>query len=123
MRLPEVWIAPTWSSDRHWKRGFERLSADQRELLTASLEDLVRALEVCRHPQLDPALARWSPTRWNAPGRQKARGSWVEYRLGDRGNKARVIVCYDSRADRIYLVARTAIHDHDRLTALVAQFD
>jgi len=120
--LPEIWIAPTWESDRHWRRGFEKLSAEQQVALTSSLEGLVRALGSCRHPHLDPAVAPWSPTRWNAPGRQRARGSWIEYRLGDEGNKARVIVCHDSRDDRIYLVARTAIHDHDRLSALVAQF-
>lgn len=121
--MPEIWLAPSWSEDRHWRKGFEKLSAEQRAVIEKSLQDLVAALEICRHPILDPALAEWRPTRWNAPGRQQAKGQWCEYRLGDEHNKGRAIACYDPKEGRIFLVARTVTHDHERLSALVENFN
>ncbi len=49
-------------------------------------------------------------------------GVWAEYSLGDRDNRARVIVCHMVAAEVVYLVARTAIHDHGGLNKIVADF-
>lgn len=120
--MAELRIFEAGWNDRRWAKGLKRLGKDQRDLLNDALADLARDLEACKHPHLDPRMQRWSPTRWHAPGRQKKHGHWYEYRLGDRKNAARVIVCHDQGADVIYLVARTAIHDLDRLQKVVEQF-
>jgi hypothetical protein len=67
--------------------------------------------------------AGWSDRRWKeVPYKRDAYGTWIEFRLGDDDNRARAIVCYDRKAGVIYLVARTAIHDHRALNELVASF-
>jgi hypothetical protein len=71
---------------------------------------------------LDAEFQRWSPSRWDVPRQQATAGDWVEYRLGDDENRARAIVCFDAKEQVIYLVARTAIHDHTSLRELVGAF-
>ena len=41
---------------------------------------------------------------------------------GDRQNKARAIMAYDSSDNTIYLVARTVIHDHRRIGEMIKRF-
>lgn len=112
---------PGWK-DRRWEKSLRRLPQDQRDHLNAALVELAGDLMECRHPHLDPRMQRWHPTRWNAPRLQKRHGDWYEFRLGDRKNKARVIICHDARNQVIYLAARTAIHDLDRLQRVVGGF-
>lgn len=120
--MPEVRIyEPGWK-DRRWAKSLKRLTEKQRDLLNAALVELAEDLRSCRHPHLDPRMQRWSPTRWHAPGRQKRQGDWYEYRLGDRKNAARVIVCHDTEEQVVYLVARTAVHDLERLQRVVGDF-
>lgn len=99
-----------------------RLSPVQQASLKGSLKGLLTALQVTRDPMLDTALQVWAPTNWDPPRIQGTYGKWVEYRLGDAENRGRVIICYDRENDAIYLVARTAIHDHTSLRELVASF-
>lgn len=119
--MPEIRIFDEGWRDRRWKKSLRKLQKDD-ERIEESLRDLISALQVCTHPILDPGLQRWSPTSWHAPGRQRRLGSWCEYRLGDRNNRARVIACHDPSEGVIYLVARTAIHDHRRLAEVVDRF-
>lgn len=120
--MPEVRIyEPGWF-DRRWEKSLKRQNRDEREQLERALVDLTADLAACRHPHLDNRMQRWSPSRWHAPGKQQAHGHWYEYRLGDRKNRARVIVCHDPKEDVVYLVARTAIHDLERLQAVVGDF-
>jgi hypothetical protein len=83
---------------------------------------LLEILKDCRDVRLDAALQPWSPVNWDPPRLQHTYGQWVEYRLGDQDNRGRAIICYDRVQDAIYLVARTAIHDHTTLRELVAKF-
>ncbi len=87
-----------------------------------SLKRLVTKLQECKDPRRDPDLQLWRPTRWDVPRQLETLGKWVEYRLGDLENRARAIICFDESEDAIYLVARTAIHDHTSLRELVARF-
>src|SRR5262245_54219575 len=105
-RLPELRKHFTWDDPR-WRKAFERLPAGQKLALENSLRDLLTALKTCNHPQRDAPLQRWLPSRWDVPRQLTTRGDWVEYRLGDEENRARAIICFDSRDQVIYLVART----------------
>jgi len=80
------------------------------------------ALQKCHHPRFDRELQKWSPSKWDVPRLLATKGDWVEYRLGDKENKGRAIICFDSKERIVYLVARTAIHDHTSLRELVARF-
>lgn len=122
MLLPELRVYEAGWNDRRWAKGLKRLSKQQRDFLNGALVELAQDLAACKHPHLDARMQRWSPTRWHAPGRQKKQGNWYELRLGDRKNAARVIVCHEAEADVVYLVARTAIHDLDRLRKVVERF-
>jgi len=119
--LPRILIANTWHADRHWKKSLRKVPRERVEFLVQALLELVAALEHCAHPQLSPELQRWSPVKYHSP--RKKKGEWVEYHLGDRGNRARVVVCYLREEDVIFLVARTAIHDHRRLRMVTEGFD
>lgn len=122
MRLPEIRIWDRGWNDRRWKKGLKRATPEQREALEQAIVDLVAALMECKHPHLDPEMQRWGPTKWHVPRQQQRQGDWYEYRLGDRKNAARVVVCHDAREQVIYLVARTAVHDHARMERLVREF-
>lgn len=115
-----IWDAG-WQ-DRRWSKALKKLPPQERDRLNDALKELTADLASCKHPLLDPALQRWGPTKWHAPGKQKRHGDWYEYRLGDKKNAARVIVCHDSRDDVIYLVARTAVHDLARIERVVKSF-
>jgi hypothetical protein len=91
-----------------------RLTQAQQVEIENSLRELLAALLVCRNPLLDTTLQRWGPSRWGAPRRQSSKG--------DIDNRARVVVCLDREEGVLYLVARTAIHDHSTLRELVASF-
>ena len=110
---------PTWL-DKKWTKAFKKLAKRDAERLENSLVELIEALKDCSHPILDPRLNRWSPSPYR--GRSRAKVSWCEYRLGDRQNKARAILAYDSSDNTIYLVARTVIHDHRRLGELIERY-
>ncbi len=114
-------MAHEWRDPR-WRRGFRRLAPAQQLVLKNSLTDLLKTLRDCRDPMLDNALQPWEPTRWAVARDHAKRGRWIEYRLGDDDNRARVIVCHDRRGDTVFLVARTAIHEHGALRELVARF-
>jgi hypothetical protein len=120
--LPEIRVFEDGWRDRRWTKGIRKLSKDQVRKIEASLQELIVALGSCTHPILDPELQRWSPTLWHAPGKKRRRGTWCEYRFGDRHNRARAIVCHDSEEQVIYLVARTVTHDHRRLAEVVKSF-
>lgn len=120
--MPEIRVwEPGWQ-DRRWTKGLKKLQHDQRDRLKQVLKELVESLASCKHPLLDPVMQRWGPTKWHAPGKQKQLGDWYEYRLGDRKNAARVIVCHDPTEQVIYLVARTAVHDLGRIERIVSSF-
>lgn len=120
--MPEIQVYETGWQDRRWSKSLKRLANNEREKLENALVELATDLAACTHPHLDGRMQRWSPTRWHAPGKQQKLGNWYEYRLGDRHNRARVIVCHDVKEDVIYLVARTAIHDLERLARIVSGF-
>lgn len=120
--MPEIRIFEHGWRDRRWKKGLHKLPDDQVRKIEESLRGLIVALESCTHPILDPTLQSWSPSTWHAPGSQKRRGTWCEYRLGDRNNRARVIACHDESERVIYLIARTVTHDHRRLGEVVRSF-
>lgn len=111
-------MAPSWS--KGWSEEIKKLQASTRFLIEESLRQLLEALRVCRDPLLDGALQQWSPSKWDVPRKIATAGKWVEYRLGDDENRARVIICHE--ADTIHLVARTPIHDHTSLRRLVSEF-
>jgi hypothetical protein len=119
--LPELRKYHTWDDSR-WRAALEKLPANQKFVLNDSLTRLLRALQKCGDPRRDGQLQEWRPSRWDVPRQQATSGDWVEYRLGDEENRARVIICFDSREQVIYLVARTVIHDHTSLRELVARF-
>lgn len=109
-------------NDPRWAAAVQKLPSNQKFALEQSLTGLLEALKECKHPRLDAKLQAWLPSRWDAPRDVATRGEFVEYRLGDRDNRARVIVCFDQKEKVIYLVARTVIHDHAALRELVASF-
>ena len=119
--MPELRISPQLR-DQRWRKGYQRLTPGQKLVIDNSLRELLRTLQVCRDPMLDYALQQWRPTRWAVARKQAQEGEWIEYRLGDDDNRARAIVCYDKQEDVVYLVARTAIHEHSSLRELVARF-
>lgn len=119
--MPELRVAPSWQ-DLRWRTALNKLPSQQQFFLNDSLRRLLLALRECRHPRRDAKLQEWSPSRWDVPRAQATMGEWVEYRLGDSENRARAIICFDAKDQAIYLVARTAIHDHAALRGLVAQF-
>ncbi|RME96950.1 MAG: hypothetical protein D6773_16460 [Alphaproteobacteria bacterium] len=119
--MPELRLAPQWRDPR-WKKGLDRLTAQQKLVIENSLRGLLRTLKHCRDPLLDDCLTTWAPSRWYVAREQARAGTWVEYRLGDDDNRARAIVCYDRKEQVIYLVARTVIHDHGSLRELVGRF-
>lgn len=119
--MPEIRLAHTWKDPR-WQATIGRLPPVQRFAIENSLRLLIEALKTCRHPRLDGAFQGWNPTKWDAPRQQATRGDWIEYRLGDDENRARAIICWDSKEGVIYLVARTVIHDHTALREMVANF-
>lgn len=120
--MPEVRLFEEGWRDRRWKNGLKKLPAAQIAAIEESLRGLIVALQSCSHPILDPVLQPWSPSTWHAPGSKKRHGTWCEYRLGDRHNRARVVACHDSEHGVIYLVARTVTHDHRRLAEVVKGF-
>ena len=118
--MPQVLAyEPTWL-DKQWTKAFKKLSKRDAERLEDSLVGLIEALKGCSHPTLDPNLSRWNPSPYRAKAR--ANITWCEYRLGDRQNKARAIMAYDSSDNTIYLVGRTVIHDHRRITEMVKRY-
>jgi len=119
--LPEIRGAGPWA-DPSWKNELAKLPQPTQVVINTSLRELFEALRVCQNPQTDPTLQRWAPTRWDVPREQAAFGQWVEYRLGDPGNRARVIVCYLRDTNTIYLVSRTPIHNHDWLRRSIANW-
>ena len=119
--MPEIKQAPTWTDPR-WQSTLSKLPPNQQFVLKSSLRDLLHVLMRCRDPRRDKELRRWSPTSWSVPHQQATEGEWTEYRLGDAENKGRAIICFDRSTDTIYLVARTAIHDHASLRELIAKF-
>ena len=119
--MPELRVHPSWR-DKRWRTGFQKLPAHKQRIIENSLRDLLLALAKCRHPRFDGEFQRWSPSRWDVPRQQATAGDWVEYRLGDDENRGRVNICFDGKEQVIYLVARTAIHDHTALRELVAAF-
>jgi hypothetical protein len=120
--LPEIRLAKTWK-DPGWREALQKLQASAKFALEQSLVELVKALQECRSVKLDPSLQQWSPSRWDPPRDQATQGEWAEYRLGDSENRARVVICFDKEEDVIYLVARTAIHDHTALRKMVSIFN
>jgi hypothetical protein len=118
--LPEIRKWKDW--DKGWREGLQRLPPSDQLLINNSLLELLRRLAVCSHALEDSSLASWRPTRWGVQRVQRSQGIWVEYRLGDRDNRARVIVCHMVAAEVVYLVARTAIHDHEGLNKVVSGF-
>lgn len=114
-------MAHEWRDPR-WRRGFKRLTSAQQLVLTNSLRGLLQTLQACKDPMLDSALQLWRPTKWAVAWDHARRGRWIEYRLGDSDNRGRAIVCHDRKNDTVYLVARTAIHEHGALRELVARF-
>jgi hypothetical protein len=96
--------------------------AQHQAQLETAIRDLVADLMGCTHPTLDARMQKWAPTKYHSRGEQKKHGSWYEHRLGDPKNAARVIVCHDTEQQVIFLVARTASHDHDRLANVVGGF-
>ncbi len=119
--MPEIRAPHSWRDPR-WERSVARLTPAQKFAIESSLKELVDALRECDDPLRDSALNRWSPSRWAAPRKQQGFGQWVEYYLGDADNRGRVIVCAVVQQEAIYLVARTAVHDHGALRELVASF-
>ena len=119
--MPELRKYHTWDDPR-WRTSLEKLRPDQKFILNDSLSRLLQALQKCSNPRRDGELQEWLPSRWDVPRQQATRGEWVEFRLGDEENRARVIICFDRSEQVIYLVARTAIHDHTALRELVAKF-
>ena len=118
--MPEVRACePTWL-DRKWTKAIKKLPKRDAQQLEDSLVGLIEALKHCSHPTLDPKLNRWSPSRYH--GKARANFTWCEYRLGDRQNKARAILAYDSSENTIYLVARTVIHDHRRIGEMIKRY-
>lgn len=110
---------PSWL-DRKWTKAIKKLPKREAQQLEGSLVALIEALKESSHPILDPRLNRWSPSRYH--GRSRANVAWCEYRLGDRRNRARAIVAFDSSENTIYLFARTAIHDHRRVGELIKRY-
>jgi hypothetical protein len=119
--LPEIKQAPSWTDPR-WTAALNKLSPNQQLILKNSLRALLLALSSCRDPMRDKELRIWLPSKWYVPHQQAREGEWIEYRLGDDDNRARAIVCFDRKADVIYLVARTPIHDHASLRELTSRF-
>ncbi len=118
--MPQVLAyEPTWL-DKQWTKATKKLPKRDAQQLEESLVGLIEALRDCSHPTLDPKLNRWSPSRYH--GKARANVTWCEYRLGDRRNKARAIMAYDSSDNTIYLVARTVIHDHRRIGEMINRF-
>lgn len=118
--MPELRISPSWRE--RWRHSLQKLTPTQKFVLEGSLRELLEALASCKDPRRDRKLQRWRPTEWVTARTQSRQGEWIEYRLGDAENRARAIICFDAEEDVIYLVARTAIHDHDFLRKLVARF-
>lgn len=109
-------------ADRRWQEEIQRLPPAQQFILVNSLRELLQALKGCRDPRRDQELRPWLPSRWDPPRLQATHGDWIEYRLGDDENRGRAVICHDRDEDVIYLVAKTAIHDHAALRELVARF-
>jgi hypothetical protein len=118
--LPEVRQWKDWG--KGWREGLQRLPPSDQALINSSLLELLEHLAVCSHVLKDNSLARWQPRPWGVPRTQQSQGVWAEFSLGDRDNRARVIVCHMVAAEVVYLVARTATHKHDALNRIVADF-
>jgi hypothetical protein len=99
-----------------------KLGPHPKFVIEASLRSLLAELQKCTSPSRDPVFQSWAPSRWDVPRHLATLGEWVEYRLGDKENRARAIICFDESENSIYLVARTAIHDHASLRELVGRF-
>ena len=118
--MAEIRLWRDWSAG--WQDELHKLPATAQAQINASLSNLVQALASCTDVLSDPALAEWGPKKWETAQAQRSRGIWAEYHLGDRDNRARVVVCHMVEKDQIHLVARTAVHDHTKLRELVGRF-
>lgn len=121
--MPEVLLYPATWSNPEWRRDFNRLSADQKYVITDSLNRLHSALQECSHPISDPNLQEWEPAKFTINRTQAGwGGEWVKYRLSDRDNRGRVIAVYFCDDDRIYLVDKTITHDTQHLRRAAEKF-
>ena len=118
--MPEIRQWKDWS--KGWREGLQRLPPSDQALINNSLRELLERLATCSHALDDRSLVPWQPKPWSVPRAQRSQGVWAEYSLGDRDNRARVIVCQMVAAEVVYLVARTAIHDHSGLNTIVNAF-
>lgn len=102
----------TWF-DREFRKALDGLDPAERKKFEADLAALIGALQECRHPTADTALASYKPTAYSVgvPG-------LYEYRLGPL---QRVIAkCADVAAEsEILLLTVTLTHDHPRMKGLI----
>ena len=115
--MPEVLIYHRTWNDPDWHRDRNRLPADQKSFIDESLASLYQALLHCRYPR-DRELQEWSPSKYSVSSVRAKWGEWIKYRLGDRDNRARVVIVFRSKENRIYLIARTLPHDSAHLKGL-----
>lgn len=120
--MPEIRVTYEWG-DRSWKEELARLPAADQAQLRSSVLSLIEVLKTCTNFILDRDLKAWSPKRWHPHSQVSEFGAWAVYRLGDRENRGRAIVCCVQQDDTIYLVAKTAIHSYDFCTKLIDKFD
>ena len=115
----------TWL-DKKFAKAFKKLPATDKERFKKSLGELIDRLKECRHPILDPHLARFRPTPYHRPFAPESGFALAEFRLG---NVWRVIVAFkqpgtlESESIDLLLIAATVDHDHDRLKVLIESAD
>jgi len=116
--VPELrYFEPTWF-DRETKKAVRKLSTRDQARFEENLGGLLEALAGCRHPALDPSLARWRPVPYSGVVQLSKGLRLVEYHLT---SVSRVIAGYRESAEveQVVLLAVTVRHDHARLKRLL----
>jgi hypothetical protein len=121
MARPVRLFGPLWF-DNHFKRELRRLPRPEQESRLQEIADLTHELASCRHPTLDPRLARWRPSAYRVP-KIPSEKRLCEYRCSF---PMRVIARWiepstEDPEGAVLLVAVTLSHDHERLKEIITK--
>jgi len=73
-----VRVSELFWNERDFRKAFRELSASEQDERLDELDQLSKALAVCRHPVTDPDLRPWQPSAYHV---QKVRIRLYEYRF------------------------------------------
>ncbi|HEX4961335.1 MAG TPA: hypothetical protein VF173_10890 [Thermoanaerobaculia bacterium] len=95
----------------------------EREERASQVASLVKVLQVCSHPVIDPRLQTWRPSAYRGVI-QVSKGYLVEYRFP--GVMRVIACCFDAIAQAshqglVLLLTITLDHDHERMKKLIRQ--